>query len=157
MNFSSPWTELFAFVFAFIFSSLPFDGRHLWEYQKPCHHQTQGDNVRKPSYQGLILFFQWFINFNFSLLAKWTFYFQQEREFKANCLFGMLGWKDSYLISILFTIILFFFSFLLSIFCLWSLASFLNLPTCSLSQLCCVLVIISPICKCLFELASLSL
>ena len=111
MNFSSPWTELFGFVFAFIFSSLPFDGRHLWEYQKPCHHQTQGDNVRKPSYQGLILFFQWFINFNFSLLAKWTFYFQQEREFKANCLFGMLGWKDSYLISILFTIILFFFPF----------------------------------------------
>lgn len=111
MNFSSLWTELFGFVFAFIFSSLPFDGRHLWEYQKPCHYQTQGDNVRKPSYQGLILFFQWFIDFKFSLLAKWTFYFQQEREFKTNCLFGMLGWKDSYLISILFTIILCFFLF----------------------------------------------
>ena len=34
------------------------------------HFPPNMHNVRKPSYQGLILFFQWFIDFKFSVLAK---------------------------------------------------------------------------------------
>lgn len=117
------------------------------------HGQTHAKNVRKPGHQGLIFFSSGLSVSSSQCWPSGHSVCWKKESLKQSVSLVCLVEKTDAKPLLYYNAIFFFFN---SQLILPMSSTFLfNLPTCNLSQLCCVLLNTSPICKCLFELESL--